>query len=326
MNGKADRDPVEELLEHARPRPAPPRGDVGRVREAVHAHWRRQVRNRRLRHVSFAAMAASLVAAVMLALTLSRTNEMAPTDVARVEKQFGAVYLVREDEGFVELGDAQRLLTGQVVQTAQAAGLGLLIGEVSVRLDEESRIELQASDRIYLQRGRLYVNAPQEEPSSSLVIRTDQGAVAHLGTQYMVAIAGDELTVSVREGGIRIDGRYYDARATAGEQVTLRGTWRPALQRIAAASGSWRWTEALAHRLEVDGLPAERFLSWVRDETGYGVVFTDDRARAIAANTLLKGVVNEDPRTALKLRLLTMDLGYEIDDARGEIRIRSTAR
>ncbi len=326
MNSNSEMDPVEQLLEHALPRPAPPPDDVRRVRDAVHAQWRRQVGQRRRRNVTLAAIAASLVAAVMLALTLTRTNGTAPVDIARVDKLFGAVYLVRRDEGLVELAGTQRLQTGEVVQTERAAGLGLLLGDLSVRLDESSRIELQANDRIYLEHGRLYVDTPEDGSAARLVIRTDQGAVTHLGTKYMVAIAGDELTVTVREGGIRIDGRYFDADAAAGEMITLRGTQRPAVDGVAAHAGNWRWTEALSHTLEVDGLPAERFLTWVSDETGYRVTYADAHAREIAATTLLKGFVDEDPRTALQMRLLTMDLAYEIDDARGEIRIRGAAR
>ncbi|HEX5788018.1 MAG TPA: FecR family protein, partial [Woeseiaceae bacterium] len=213
----------------------------------------------------------------------------------------------------------------QVVQTAKDSGLGLRMNGASVRLDEDSRIELEADNRLYLQRGRVYVDTA-DGAGDALVVRTDQGSIVHLGTQYLVAIAGDELSVAVREGAVRIDGRYYDASAAAGEQVTLNGTRRPAVNGVAGFGGAWRWTEALAPRPDLDGLPAARFLAWVSDETGYRLAFDDDAAERIATTTVLKGAVDEDPRTALRLRLLTMDLAGDVDEARGEIRIRSTGQ
>lgn len=317
------RDAVERLLEHAAPRPAPPAEDERAVREAVHAEWRRRIGRRRRRQAAVVGLAATVVAAVMLALTMPANDGAAPGGAARIDTRIGAVYLVSADAGLVELGEVQEIRTGQVVQTAKSSGLGLRVAGASVRLDEDSRIELQGADRLYLQRGRVYV-ATADEADDALVIRTDQGSIEHVGTQYLAAIAGDELSVAVREGGVRIHGRYYDARAAAGEQVTLRGTRRPAVNALAGYGGPWRWTEALAPRPDLDGLPAARFLAWVSDETGYRVAFADADAERIAATTVLKGAVAEDPHTALRLRLLTMGLAGDVDDARGEIRIRST--
>jgi hypothetical protein len=136
-----------------------------------------------------------------------------------------------------------------------------------------------------------------------------------------VAIAGDELTVSVREGEVRIDGHYYDATAAVGERVLLRGTDRPVTDRVSAYGAQWRWTELLAPRRDIDGMSADDFFTWVGEETGYRVVYEDELAGSVAAGTVLRGVVDKPPRQELQLRLLTMDLAYEIDDSNGEIRI-----
>ena len=322
-NKREERDPVEQLLQRAAPRPAPPAGDERAVRDAVHAEWRRRVHRRRRRQAAVAGLAATLVAAAMLALTLPGSDATAPAVAAHVDKQFGAVYRVPANAGLVELGDAATLRAGQVVQTAKDSGLGLRMNGASVRLDEDSRIELEGDSRLYLQRGRVYVDTA-DGAGDALVVRTDQGSIVHLGTQYLVAITGDELSVAVREGAVRVDGRYYDASAAAGEQVTLNGTRRPAVNGVPGYGGPWRWTEVLAPRPALDGLPAARFLAWVSDETGYRLAFDDDAAERIATTTVLKGAVDEDPRTALRLRLLTMDLAGDVDEARGEIRIRST--
>lgn len=320
-----ERDPVERLLERAAPRPVPPPEEMQRVRDAVHAEWRAGVGRRQTRRrLAFAALAATVVAAAMLATRFVPVDPVQPTSVARIEKQLGAVYFVRENAGLVPIGDAQRLQAGQVLQTAKDSGLSLLVEDgVSLRLDEDSRIELISEDVVYLQRGRLYVDTPGAHAASALAIRTDQGSITHLGTQYMVAIAGDELTVSVRQGEVRISGRYHDTAAAVGDRVTLRGTNRPLVDRVPTHSGPWRWTESLSPSFDVDGMSADGFLEWVSQETGYELAYDDDGARRIADETILKGVVDKDPRTELRLRLLTMDLDYDLDDARGLIRVRS---
>ena len=319
----SDVDRVGQLLKRALPRPAPPADDTRRIRDSVHSEWRALTTRRHRRRWSYVGMAASLVLCAIFVARMTGTDDALPIDVAQIEKRFGSVYLVHEDAGLIELDDLQILQSDLIVQTAKASGLSFVLGDgLSVRLDEDSRIELIAPDMLYLQRGRVYVDAPASGPPIRLTIRADQGSVTHTGTQYMVTIAGDELTVSVRDGEVHIDGRYYDSEAAKGERVTLLGSHRPVVDRLATHGGPWRWTEMLSPRLSIDGMAAGEFLQWVSHETGYRIVYDDAEARRIANNTVLKGVVDRNPLTELQLRLLTMDLAHEIDDARGLIRIR----
>lgn len=322
----AGRDNVERLLGRAAPRPAPPAEHERQVRGAVYAEWRRQVGRRRRQHLSIVGLAATVVGGAMLAFYFAGGERTAPIDVARIERQFGATYFVNEDAGLVTIGDAASLMAGQTVQTARASGLAFSIDGVSVRLDADSRMQVLDRGRLYLERGRVYLDTPPQKAAASLVVRTDQGAVSHLGTQFMVAIAGDELTVSVREGQVHIDGHYFDATAAMGERVLLRGTDRPVVGRVSAHSEQWHWTEFLAPRHDIDGMSADDFFTWVGEETGYRIVYDDATAGSIASATVLKGAVDEPPRQELRLRLLTMDLAYEIDDTSGEIRILKTDR
>jgi ferric-dicitrate binding protein FerR (iron transport regulator) len=320
-DGGVDR--IEQLLERAAPRPVPPAEDARLIRQSVNAEWRAQVGRRRMRRRgTVAALAATLAACVIVMTRFGGTEQGPPVEIAQVQKRLGAVYLVQDDAGLVEL-EGSNLASGQVVQTGKSSGLAFVLrGGLSVRMDEDSRIELLARDLLYLQDGRVYVDAPGNEAPVGLTIRTDQGSITHVGTQYMVTIAADELTVSVREGEVLINGNRYKADVTAGERVTLLGTHRPSVARLATHGEPWRWTESLAPRLNIDGMPADEFLKWVSSETGYRIVYEDDHVRGVAGDTILKGVVDRDPRTELQLRLLTMDLVYDVDDSRGLIRIR----
>ena len=48
-------------------------------------------------------------------------------------------------------------------------------------------------------------------------------------------------------------------------------------------------------------------------ETGYTVQYSNTAAQELARGTELRGTVNKDPRTELRLRMLTMDLDARFD-------------
>ncbi len=56
------------------------------------------------------------------------------------------------------------------------------------------------------------------------------------------------------------------------------------------------------------------FLHWVGRETGHDVKFDSGSAEALARSTLLKGSVNAEPRTELRLRMMTVDLDVRFDE------------
>ena len=56
------------------------------------------------------------------------------------------------------------------------------------------------------------------------------------------------------------------------------------------------------------------FLQWVGRETGHTIQFESQSAEALARNEQLRGAVNADPRTELRLRMMTVDLEARFDD------------
>lgn len=321
---RESRDAVEALLGQASRRPRPPTKATAEVRAAVHAEWQSLVQGRRRRRRYFVSgVAASLFALVVAATQFMAVDPVLPASVAVSARQHGDVFLVGSQSELLPLNPAATIEAGQTVLTSSDAGLGLDWNSgISVRVDASTRVEMTASNAIYLQTGRVYIDTASDESAESLVVRTDVGTVTHVGTRYMVSVRDDELTVSVRDGRVRIDGHYHDAAAQPGDRVRMHGSARPIVDRTPAYGDTWRWTESLAGALDVDGRPAEAFLRWVGHETGYRLVYDDPAIEATVRETLLKGRVDTDPRTELGLRLMTMDLDYDIDAARGELRVR----
>lgn len=317
-------DPVEAILKKGGRRLAPPTEDERAIREVVRGEWLALIDQRRTRQrrMGFAAAASLIVAATVL-FTMLPQDRADPDPVASIDKSAGTIYLLVENSERVELPGAATVYSGQVIQTGPDGSLGLGWGSGgSLRITRDTRIEFIDRETVFLHRGRVYFDSRAGTESSRLVIDTELGSVAHRGTQYMASVDTEELVVSVREGRVHVDGRYHERTAVAGKQVRLRGTARPVVVDLPAHGELWSWTEALSPGIDLDNRPAYEFLEWVGRETGHRVVFDSPDAERLATNTLLVGSVEADPRTELRLRMMTTDLDYAFDSGEGTIHIR----
>ena len=315
---------VEALLRQAAPRITPPAEDERLVRQAVEAEWQSVVRGRKSRFSrAVAAVAASVLAAIVLVQysTWQSTNSRA-IDLADVDKRRGTVNLVVNGSGKQRLG-ANTIQSGQLVETGPDSALGLAWNTGgSLRLDQDTLLEFIDRETVFLHRGRIYFDSLGIAEGAQFVVDTTLGTVTHIGTQFMTSAGNRELVVSVREGSVKIDGRYFDETAHRGKQVLMRGSMRPVTVDLAPHSSTWAWTEALSPGIDLDNRSVLEFLKWVSRETGYALDFDSAMAESHAADNFLFGMVKTDPRTALRLRLLTTDLDYSISAASGTITVR----
>jgi hypothetical protein len=305
---RSEDDAVEALLRQAGPRPLPPAEDERLVRDAVFAEWQAVVgRHNRRRRAGYFAIAATVLLALAAVLDLFRvTGDLAP-QVATISKQNGAIYLLGEQSAMLELGDRTSIAAGQTLVTAGGAGIGLTwhSGNGSLRIDENTHIELLSEDTVFLHSGRLYFDsggvAMLGDPvraAGYFKVETEFGRVTHLGTQYMTAVDGDSLTVSVREGEIEVDGRFI---AREGEQLQRHGTAIPSITNISASGRAWAWTEAMSPSMDIDGKSTFEFLQWVARETGLELVFASPEAESMARAGRLMGTIDTAPRQALEI-------------------------
>ena len=324
-------DAVEAILERAAPRPAPPAEDERVIRDAVYAEWQavtgRHIRRRRMANF---AIAATVLVAITVAFNQFRVTEVVPVQVASIDKSHGSIYLLGEQSELRELPDLATVSAGQTIVTGRDAGIGLSWGNGgSLRIDANTRIEFLSTDEVYLRSGRIYFDSRMAAitgsgvataaitgsgvASSALNIETDHGTVTHLGTQYMTYVDDKDLTVSVREGKVAIDGSYRDETASAGQQLTLTGSARPTILDITGYGGDWEWIEPMAPVPQFDGRPVPEFLNWVSRETGLHLEYEGDTAEQLAAATTFFGEVEQRPMLALEFWMQTIDLDYRIE-------------
>ena len=317
---------IEEILRNAPPRPTPSDEDVLVVRKVVEAEWRAVSGRRRTRKrlVSFAA-AASIVLAVAVGVALLRVPSALPVQVAAIDRSAGSIYLVGEQSQLQEMTDLAELHVGQILGTGSDSRVSLAwLSGGSLRIDEGSRVELTSPTEIFLRQGRVYFDTlpvlqrgrDSDEAIANFAIRTEYGLVQHLGTQYMTGISKGGITVSVREGEVRVAGNFFDAKARAGQQVTLEDTNEPSYSSISRHGEHWRWVEKMAPAVDVDERSAYEFIRWVARETGLEVRFASESAERMALETGMVGTVDREPRVALRALLKTTTLESSIENGR----------
>ncbi len=321
---------LEELLGRASPRPAPPARVIAAARAAVREEWQRHTRRRRLMRVAMLATAASVVLAVALVVGPRFASVAPPAVVASLEKSIGTVYMLGERSELHEAEELSAVKAGETIVTARGAGVGLRWKSGgSLRLGENTEVRFASADSVELLSGRVYFDSaplsvtrstPAPGAAATLTIVTALGDVRHVGTRFITSVDNDTLTVRVREGRVAIDGRYYDATAKAGEQMTMTGSRRPDVAKISVYGAGWEWVEATAPVASMDGRNLYDFLAWVSRETGLAVSFASDAVEEVARTESVRGDLSDAPRDALRQSLTTADLAYDIDN--GVINVR----
>ena len=316
---------IESILQNAPPRPTPSAADIASARGAVRAEWQALTNRRRTRRqlVSLAA-AATLLIAVAAGMFMLRVPSALPEEVATIERSVGSIYLLGEQSALHEVRDLADLSSGQTLVTADGAAVALAwLRGGSLRIGEDSRVEFLSPGEIFLRDGRVYFDSqmPPAEAGTAMpsgakfAIRTSDGLIRHLGTQYMANVAASGVTVTVREGQVQILGDRFDATATAGQQVRVQGNARPSYANIDTYGEMWRWAEKIAPTVVVDKRSAHQFIAWVARESGLDVRFASGALQQVAHTTHLSGDTGGlEPTVALQVLLQTTTLEATIVD------------
>lgn len=316
---------IETILRGAPPRPTPSAADTASARNAVKDEWLALCGRRRMRRRMMSlALAASIIGAVAASLFVLRVPSALPQRVATIERSAGPVFLLDEQSVLHELPDLAEFSTGQTLVTGNDAAVALdWLGGGSLRIDEDSRVDFVSSGEIFLHDGRVYFDSQASAlrdrgatPSTAdFAVRTVEGLIRHVGTQYMAGITASSVAVSVREGQVHVAGNTIDATATAGQQVRLRGNAAPSYANVGTHGEIWRWAEKIAPEIIVDRRSAHEFIGWVARESGLDVRFASDEVEQLAHSTRMSGSSRGlEPRAALQVLLQTTTLKAAVAD------------
>jgi ferric-dicitrate binding protein FerR (iron transport regulator) len=275
---------------------------VARVQTRVYAVWREE-RDRRRRN-RLIAVAASVLTVALGGLWVTQ-KFAAPQIVARIERGTaqGSV------GGVVSVGD--RLETGPDYG-AMLRISGVEASAVSLRMAPGTRLVWRGKDRLQLLRGQVYLDSGVEAQRTGhvLVIEAADARFEHVGTQFLVALSGEELDVKVREGTVRVRAAGEVVLLESGEQGRLRreGSNVVSIERfLAATSGeAWSWVDSLAPSLEINDQNLLSVLQRAAHEGGLELRFESTQLERQARETILHGpALGMPPRQALDAILMT---------------------
>lgn len=302
------------LLGSADPRPRPSKHHEHAVRQVVHAEWRHSTRRRKRRRWTLLSLAAGLAVVVLGAnfLTVPWSGSTTLEDVASIEKRVGEVTV-----------DGNAIATGAASYAALA-----WVNNASLRLAENTRIEIDSAERIYLAAGSVYFDSSPAGlverhiggvPPGVLEIRTDEMVVSPRGTRFLTTVAGGQIVVRVREGAVIARGQGFETVAEAGRQIVHRGSGMPTSSAASAFGDAWDWVERTSPPIDTEGRTVSEFLNWVGRETGRTLRYEGDSAEHLARTSVLVGYGRMDlePSVALRVVMLSTDLEWRIDG--GEI-------
>ena len=309
-------DPIARLVRGAGPRPGVPAERESRVRDAVRATWRRSISAGRRRR--FAAwIAVPLAAAAAWAMVISGLWERVrptppPAPIATLERADGSVLWPNRPSPRVGTAlDAETdLETGADGRVALRLG-----GRISIRFDVGTRARLLSGTGVLLERGAVYVDTGAARGAGvSLAIRTAQGTIRDVGTQFQVRVSYDTVRLSVREGVASLERLGLSHAAPSGTQLTARAGSGVTSLPVPPSGPEWDWIQQTAPPFNLEGRRLAEYLDWIGRETGLEIHYADPSIPVDAPAVILHGTVEGlRPDETLEAVLPTCGLRHRLD-------------
>ena len=316
-------DELARLLANTGPRARPRREAETAAYETLRAEWLELTARRRRRRVAVGAAAAVLLLGVIVGSGVLRApgDAVLGAPFATIERIEGSQVSWRDESSGVKpiTGEADVVRAGQSLSTGAESRAALSWhGGGSLRLDENTRLELVSERAVRLTAGGLYFDSAADRAASPqaavLAIETPAGEVVHVGTQFMVSVEGAEVVLSVREGQVKVSGDGFEVTVDSGERLDIDSRGVRAQRSIESYDASWNWAQEIAPQPSMDGRTALEILSWVARETGRRVVYDSTATEASTGAAIVRGLDRRSPTGILAILPVVTDLDVEIRD------------
>jgi hypothetical protein len=178
---------------------------------------------------------------------------------------------------------------GAWIETPEGGRAAWRIGHaVSVRMDTSTRVHVLSASALWLERGGLYVDSGSRSGLTGIEIRTTQGEVRDIGTQFEVRAIPGGTRVRVREGTVFLLHRGERHEASAGAGLEARGG-RVVRTSMAVFGPAWTWVEQAAPEPSIEGRSLESFVEWTARETGWTIRYARPGTARSAPRIVLHG-------------------------------------
>lgn len=312
-------DNLAELLLQIEPELAPPEEGRRRILSAVEAEWLLTVELRRATRRRRRWLAAAAVVVVSLAAGLLWVRSAVRRPPAATGGEYTVERLFRIDD---TRGVGGGLSSGTTLRPGESLTTGALErlalgrpGGPSLRLDTGTTVRLVDAGRLFLSRGRVYVDAaPGQGPASTMRLETPLGEITEIGTQYEALVGDGALRVRVREGAILLHAAAGRFRAAAEDELSLREGGLPERSRIDRYGEPWQWTLSVAPPFDPQGRTLVEFLSWASREAGWELRYVgEDLQRRASSIRVHLPVTGSRPAELLPVVMAACEIDYRLE-------------
>ena len=317
----SERDQIGELIARAGERHAPPAETRQSVWTAVQQQWTGVVARRRLRSTRRWLIAAAVVTAAVGTLLYvgvymgvkraPNSNEIAATFIASQ----GSVAIHGSGSGTpVVSGDDIRV--GTRLKTGSDGRALLAAAGISIRVGGASDVTFEQVDLLRVTRGRVYIDGGmQAEHSHWVDVQTPLGIIRHVGTQFEVNVAPDQVTVRVRDGLVSMTSGNATTTLSASDQLVVAASGELQRSSVPVYGELWAWTNDLSPDFPIEGRTFDEFLRWFAHETGRRLEFDSTATEAAARATQLSGNISGlKPVEALRAVEATTRFSCDLSD------------
>jgi hypothetical protein len=288
------------LLNLAGPSPAIPEQIEQRVYQKVRSEWQSPSAMAKRTHTLRWVLPFAMAATVLIAVLVLPGAPEAPL------RQVGKI-----------VADGSDVFVGDTIDTTGVGGVAILLdGDISMRIGDNSRIQVIAANEYSLLAGRVYIDTGDRiYADRHITIATGSGTATDIGTQFSVSYQQMDMSVAVREGRVDLSDHRQLYSAVRGEKLTLRPGQPAQIDSVSIAGPEWDWAIALAPAFELEGHSVLDFLKWASRETGLELVFENDDVRSSARSARTYGSISGlTPLEAVAEVLATTQFKYSIDN------------
>jgi FecR protein len=315
-------DPVSTLVRTSGRREILDPERKARMQEKVRRDWQAALeRQRRKRRWIISAVAAAAAIVLLPVVWMSSRDPVTAGVVLRIT---GAPLLTREQDPTPRpLAMNLSIQERDEISTKDGARVLLdMTGNVMVRLDEQSAVQIVSSDAIRLVRGTLYIEAAEQRMTSkALTVITAFGIVGHVGTRFEARVTDDSLRIRVRDGTVsfKVSSGTQRLMKTGDELIARQGVVQ-VHRGPPAADSAWAWTQHIRPLFAIEGRTLDETLTWLAHEGGYQLVYASDAVRSRARESILHGTVdNMSAQEAFETVLAGSELRGSIEGDRALI-------
>ncbi len=315
-------DPVDEVIDgvlsSASPRVAPRSSRKEEIYGELRSEWLGGIasKNRTRRYV-IGGVAASIVAAVVLALQFSPgLSESAPEATLVRSTGSGTKLNGRPLEEHIPINAALGFQQGDELSTGPDAAVAVSWNELgSLRISSSSTVVFTSNERVELLDGDLYYDSRPHNATNSatIIVDTPYGRIHHVGTQFVASVGSSGVRISVREGEVSYGDAGESVIVSAGQTAFINDSLVASYSKISATDETWSWVIDIAPRLVVDGRSTREIIEWLSRETGRVVFYESRAAEDYARRDWIKGIGEVGPVRAMAIVPLASDLRFDVD-------------